>query len=174
MIDPRPLPGEPLPLDLLNTVWMEDGERRDLLTDEAGARVFLDGHGFDAPADAPARRALREAREAIRTWLSDPDSPTARHAVNTVLAKGSQRPVLGPRGAEVEVDAAAAWRVPWICTAAMVTLLETRADRIRGCANPDCVLWFLDTSRPGTRRWCSMAACGNRDKAVRHGRTSHR
>jgi predicted RNA-binding Zn ribbon-like protein len=55
----------------------------------------------------------------------------------------------------------------------MVTLLETRADRIRGCANPECVLWFLDTSRPGTRRWCSMASCGNRDKAVRHGR-SHR
>lgn len=174
MHDPRPLLGEPLPLDLVNTVWVEGGERGDLLADEAGARVFLDAHGFDAPADAAARRALREAREALRTWLAGRDSPTAKHAVNAVLARGSQRPLLGPGGAEVEVDAPAAWRVPWLCAAALVPLLETRADRIRGCANPECVLWFLDTSRPGTRRWCLMATCGNRDKAVRHGRTSHR
>jgi predicted RNA-binding Zn ribbon-like protein len=173
VIDPRPLLGEPLPLDLLNTTWLAGDELEDLLADEAGARIFLDAHGFDAPVDAAARRALRETREALRTLLSDPSSPTARHGVNTVLAKGSQRPLLGPGGVEVEVDAAASWRVPWICTAAMVTLVETRADRIRRCANPDCVLWFEDTSRPGTRRWCSMAACGNRDKAIRHGR-SHR
>jgi predicted RNA-binding Zn ribbon-like protein len=172
-VDPRPLLGEPLPLDLLNTTWISGDELEDLLLDEAGARIFLDAHGFDAPVDAAARRALRETREALRTLLSDPSSPTARHGVNAVLAKGSQRPLLGPGGVEVEVDAAASWRVPWICTAAMVTLVETRADRIRRCANPDCVLWFLDTSRPGTRRWCSMAACGNRDKAIRHGR-SHR
>jgi len=70
-VDPRPLLGEPLPLDLLNTTWIAGGELRDLLTDEAGARIFLDGHGFDAPTDAAARRALRETREAIRTWLSD-------------------------------------------------------------------------------------------------------
>ena len=170
-MDPRPLLGEPLPLDLLNTTWMTDGGLQDLLTDEDGARTFLDAHGFDAPADAPARRALRETREALRALLADRDSPTARHSVNAVLARGSQRPRLGPRGIDVEIDAAAAWRAPWVCAAALITLLETRADRIRRCANPDCVLWFLDTSRPGTRRWCSMAACGNRDKAARHGRT---
>jgi predicted RNA-binding Zn ribbon-like protein len=168
--DPRPLLGEPLPLDLINTTWMSGDGLQDLLADEAGARIFLDAHGFDAPVDAAARRALREAREALRAFLSDRDSPTARHGVNAVLARGSQRPLLSSSGIEIEVAAAAAWRVPWLCAASMLTLLETRADRIRGCANPDCVLWFLDTSRPGTRRWCSMAACGNRDKAVRHGR----
>jgi len=172
-VDPRPLLGEPLPLDLLNTTWMIDGGLQDLLTDERGARIFLDGHGFDAPADAAARRALRDTREALRTLLSDPASATARHGVNAVLKRGARRPLLGPDGIEVDVEAVASWRVPWICAAAMVDLLETRADRVRGCANPDCVLWFLDTSRPGTRRWCSMAACGNRDKAIRHGR-SHR
>jgi predicted RNA-binding Zn ribbon-like protein len=169
--DPRPLLGEPLPLDLLNTTWMSGDALQDLLLDAEGARIFLDAHGFDAPADAAARRALRETREVLRAFLSDRDSATARHAVNAVLARGAQRPLLSPFGVDVEVDAAAAWRVPWVCAAAMVSLLETRADRIRGCANPDCVLWFLDTSRPGTRRWCSMSACGNRDKAIRHGRT---
>jgi predicted RNA-binding Zn ribbon-like protein len=36
--------------------------------------------------------------------------------------------------------------------------------RVRRCANPDCAIFFLDTSRPGTRRWCSMATCGNQAK----------
>jgi predicted RNA-binding Zn ribbon-like protein len=36
--------------------------------------------------------------------------------------------------------------------------------RVRECADPDCSALFLDNSRPGTRRWCSMDACGNRAK----------
>ena len=40
--------------------------------------------------------------------------------------------------------------------------------RIRQCAHPDCVLFFYDTSKNGTRRWHSMATCGNRAKAARH------
>jgi predicted RNA-binding Zn ribbon-like protein len=47
-------------------------------------------------------------------------------------------------------------------------LLETAPDRVKHCQNPDCVLWFFDTTRNGTRRWCSMAVCGNRMKARRH------
>jgi predicted RNA-binding Zn ribbon-like protein len=174
VFDPRPLLGEPLPLDLLNTAWISAGAPQDLLRDEAGTRLFLDGHDFDAPADAAARRALRDAREAMRTWLLDRGSPTARHGLNAVLQRGSERPVVTAGGVTTEVDAAASWRVPWTCAAALVELVETRGGRIRRCANHECVLWFLDTTRPGTRRWCSMAACGNRDKAIRHGRTSHR
>ena len=65
----RPLTGEPLPLDLLNTTWIADGERRDQLADEAGMRSWLDEHGFDAPSDASARRALLDTREALRALL---------------------------------------------------------------------------------------------------------
>lgn len=36
------------------------------------------------------------------------------------------------------------------------------AGRIRECGAADCALLFVDTSRPGRRRWCSTAACGNR------------
>jgi predicted RNA-binding Zn ribbon-like protein len=36
--------------------------------------------------------------------------------------------------------------------------------RIRECASGDCPLVFVDTSRPGARRWCSMERCGNRHK----------
>jgi predicted RNA-binding Zn ribbon-like protein len=39
------------------------------------------------------------------------------------------------------------------------------AGRLRECAAPDCALLFVDTSRPGGRRWCSMELCGSRSKA---------
>lgn len=47
-----------------------------------------------------------------------------------------------------------------------------RTDRLRECGADDCQLLFLDTSRPGNRRWCSMQRCGNRTK-VRSYRTRH-
>jgi predicted RNA-binding Zn ribbon-like protein len=40
--------------------------------------------------------------------------------------------------------------------------------RVRECANSKCLWIFLDESKNGTRRWCSMSACGNRAKAHRH------
>ena len=40
--------------------------------------------------------------------------------------------------------------------------------RVRHCANERCLWLFYDDSKSGTRRWCSMSACGNRAKAHRH------
>ena len=41
-----------------------------------------------------------------------------------------------------------------------------RAQRVRQCADPEGCGWlFLDESRAGTRRWCSMGNCGNRASA---------
>ncbi|OZM72679.1 hypothetical protein CFN78_13700 [Amycolatopsis antarctica] len=45
-----------------------------------------------------------------------------------------------------------------------IELVGERADRLRECRANDCRLLFLDTSRPGARRWCSMQRCGNRNK----------
>ncbi|MET8244603.1 CGNR zinc finger domain-containing protein [Streptomyces sp. NPDC005202] len=42
------------------------------------------------------------------------------------------------------------------------------ADRIRECGAHDCYLLFVDTSRPGRRRWCAMEHCGNREKVRAH------
>lgn len=36
--------------------------------------------------------------------------------------------------------------------------------RIRECAAPECTVLFIDGSRPGKRRWCSMNRCGNKVK----------
>lgn len=42
------------------------------------------------------------------------------------------------------------------------------AQRLRICAAEDCGLLFVDQSRPGTRRWCSMQRCGNLAKVRRY------
>jgi predicted RNA-binding Zn ribbon-like protein len=44
-------------------------------------------------------------------------------------------------------------------------LTEPELARVRQCPLPDgCGRLFLDTTRSRTRRWCSMATCGNRAK----------
>jgi predicted RNA-binding Zn ribbon-like protein len=47
-------------------------------------------------------------------------------------------------------------------------LVGPQLARLRECLNDKCLWLFLDDSKNGTRRWCSMQACGNRAKAHRH------
>ncbi|GAA2421818.1 CGNR zinc finger domain-containing protein [Streptomyces macrosporus] len=73
-------------------------------------------------------------------------------------------------------DGGTGWRRDWGPEATGAQLLSTvardavdlfggpYAHRIRECASDDCHLVFVDTSRPGRRRWCSMERCGNRHK----------
>lgn len=42
--------------------------------------------------------------------------------------------------------------------------------RLRECAGETCTLLYLDTSRAGSRRWCSMEICGSRVKMARYRR----
>jgi predicted RNA-binding Zn ribbon-like protein len=61
-------------------------------------------------------------------------------------------------------------RVLWPVTRSAGDLLVSDSlHRIGQCADDrGCRYLFLDTSRNGSRRWCSMEACGNRAKARRH------
>lgn len=61
-----------------------------------------------------------------------------------------------------------AWRAAWLAADSYLRLLAADPERIRRCANAECILHFFDTSKNGARRWCSMAGCGNRAKAARH------
>jgi predicted RNA-binding Zn ribbon-like protein len=45
-----------------------------------------------------------------------------------------------------------------------------RAARLKRCEGSRCSLLFVDTSRSGRRRWCSMERCGNRAKVAAHRR----
>jgi predicted RNA-binding Zn ribbon-like protein len=56
-------------------------------------------------------------------------------------------------------------RLMWpIIRDAAVFLTSADLSRLRACANPQCRWIFHDGTRSGTRRWCSMAVCGNRAK----------
>ena len=39
---------------------------------------------------------------------------------------------------------------------------------VKKCQNPQCILYFCDTTKNHARRWCSMTACGNRAKVAAH------
>jgi predicted RNA-binding Zn ribbon-like protein len=49
-----------------------------------------------------------------------------------------------------------------------VDVFDAHLDRVRECGADDCPLVFLDLSRAGNRRWCSMQRCGNRHKVRSH------
>lgn len=58
------------------------------------------------------------------------------------------------------------WLLAAIARSAAEIVAEGREAPVRKCAGENCVLYFYDTSRTGRRRWCSMAACGNRSKVA--------
>ena len=158
----RPLTDQPLGIDLLNTRWITAGVFYDLLDHDDLTEAWL----ADRELDPAPRQPLREARDAIAAVIADP----ADHAaLNALLDRGRVRLAVD-EGGRVEHDDVAdpRWRAAWACLRDFVNLREATPDRIRKCANPECVLHFQDVSRTGRRLWCSMTACGNRLKARRH------
>lgn len=43
-------------------------------------------------------------------------------------------------------------------------LCEADPSLVKKCDNPECILFFYDSTRNHRRRWCSMQTCGNRMK----------
>jgi predicted RNA-binding Zn ribbon-like protein len=159
----RPLSGEPLPLDLVNTTW----PGHDVLATRAGHEAWLRENDVRGPSTPAARRTLLHTRETIRTAVGTP-GPAALAALDDILGRGRLRVRASAPGAREALEIEREWRVPWLAVRRLVELLDEHPDRVRNCANPDCPFWFLDTTRSGTRRWCSMTVCGNRLKARRH------
>ncbi len=113
------------------------------------------------PADADLAsfsRALREAHAHIR--LRPGQEPSQGFVTDFSPLPDEQ------------ARAAASWLLVWplspIVVSAAELLLRGDLKRVRRCANDLCGWIFLDTSKNGSRRWCSMTSCGNRAKARRH------
>ncbi len=58
------------------------------------------------------------------------------------------------------------WLLAAVARSGAEIIAEGTRARLRLCANPHCGLFFYDNSRTRRRRWCSMAACGNRSKVA--------
>jgi hypothetical protein len=168
----RPVSGEPLALDLVNTTWPGSEGWHDVLANRSGHEEWLRENDLPGPSSAAARRALLQARDTISAALESP-GPAALTALDGILGRGHLCIRATESGAREEIEVEPEWRVPWLAVRGLLRLLDEHPARVRKCANPDCPFWFLDTTRSGTRRWCSMNVCGNRLKARRHYERQH-
>ena len=117
------------------------------------------------------QRALRELFQAVSTGESVP--PMAIHVINRAQSFGSWSTRLAADGATIRMERTltgpgALPALASVAAAAGVVATRVPAERLRRCASPDCARWFVDSSKGGRRRWCSMATCGNRAKAARY------
>lgn len=99
---------------------------------------------------------------------SEPGSllgPELLALVNAAAAAVPLAPRLGVDGnREWTLPATGAQLLSTVARDVIDVLTGPYAARVRECESGDCRLVFLDTSRPGNRRWCAMERCGNRSK----------
>jgi predicted RNA-binding Zn ribbon-like protein len=118
--------------------------------------------------DLTAAKTLRQAIwDAAHARAADRRLPAGAVAIiNDAASAPPLVPVLAAGGTTAE------WAPPVRATQVLSTLAREMIDllsgplarRIRECAGDTCPLVFVDSSRPGARRWCSMERCGNRHK----------
>lgn len=130
--------------------------------------------GAERPPGAGQLRDAQALREAVYVSVLaalGPEGPCAvgaeaRRRLNDAAAAAVPTPRLTPSGELV-------WQSADPITATLALIARDALDlvtspallaRVHHCASPTCGALFLDQSRPGTRRWCSMDTCGNRAK----------
>jgi predicted RNA-binding Zn ribbon-like protein len=161
-------------LDFLATLGGRAGNRIERLAAPRDLSRWVAEAGI-AAAPCESRELLddaRELREAIRRLLDcarEGGRPGASdlRLVNDWARSPVAAPQIGPDFARVSVG-------PDPVTGALAHIARESVEfvtgpelaRVRSCAG--CTLLFIDRSRPGTRRWCSMERCGNRNKTARY------
>jgi predicted RNA-binding Zn ribbon-like protein len=159
-------------LDFVATVAKRGLDDREMLVEPANLATWLHVAQLPEPAvdvtpgllsDA---RTLREAIHELTRARVDGRTPD-RAAIGTVNAAaqvGTPAVTLGPDGlTAVPAASAALDQILSIIARDAIDLFSgPYAHRIHACRAPDCSLFFVDRSRPGTRRWCAMAACGEK------------
>ncbi len=113
----------------------------------------------------------RELREAIYdTVQCGLHSRTPKKTTLGVLNKHAAHPSLIPYLSKIGQPPTWNSATPFKAVLSMVArdaidlLSGTQLHRIRECADEHCSILFIDSSRPGKRRWCAMNGCGNKKK----------
>ncbi|GLF97489.1 CGNR zinc finger domain-containing protein [Streptomyces yaizuensis] len=122
-------------------------------------------------AELTAARALRDAVYGITMAriAGRKASVADLSVVNEAAALPPPVPCLTPAGERGWVPGAGGSQLLSAVARDAVELFSgPYAERVRECGAGDCRLLFVDTSRPGRRRWCSMERCGNRHKVRAH------
>jgi predicted RNA-binding Zn ribbon-like protein len=180
--------GNHLALDFLNTRPVQNGEPMELFSDYGALLRWFHAAGLLSPREmanlqrqsgesATARRtleAMRKFRETLRNeilaWEDGADvHRTTVAELNRLLAAHPMLSKLETTGKAPSVELWFKPRRPEdlfapLAHSAAKLFAEGDRKRVRKCGQ--CVLHFYDTSKKGTRRWCSMQLCGNRLKVA--------
>ena len=142
-------------VDFLNTLDVEDD--LDALDADRTWTEWLAEHGLPLPSVQTRRHRSRARvlRDELRAVVAG-EEPEALEFPLTLTLTGRAPRLGGTDGLEEVLGAVA-----------RLGVLEELA-RVKICPADDCRWAFYDTSRNGSRQWCSMAVCGNRAKARAH------
>ena len=184
--------GQPA-IDFTNTVGSRGGEPEEHLRTFGDVIAWAEARRLLGRADA-ARLRRRAARRPAAARAAMAQALVLREALYRVIAAvaaGHQAPdedlaivnghlrdtlsrlrLTPTRGglaltAPGDHDALGAPIFGSVARAAADLLTSGAIGRVRACADPGCAWLFLDTTRSGTRRWCTMQSCGNRAKVRR-------
>jgi predicted RNA-binding Zn ribbon-like protein len=144
--------------------WASQAQLPDRAAISSGPRV--------GPAALRHIRAVREQLFAVFHAIArgDPMPPDTLFRLGNVLHDCQAKRRLSVEGAEARWTWRASTRsteyllYPVLTTAVELLTSDSRA-LVRQCEAVDCGWLFLDRSNARKRRWCSMADCGNRNKA---------
>jgi predicted RNA-binding Zn ribbon-like protein len=181
MITEVSTPSERLELvrGFVNTFEAETGV--DELRTREGLTGWLASRGL-VPGAVPASRAdvarARELREALRDLLvANAGGPSPAAAWETIDRQARRSRVglrFDERGGALRPEAAGVdGALGELVAAVAAAMADGSWARLKACLADDCRWAFVDRSRNGSRRWCDMRVCGNREKArafrARHG-----
>jgi predicted RNA-binding Zn ribbon-like protein len=158
----------------VNTVDLQDGPEE--LSDPNTLKAWLVANGLlDAsqPVDAPDLRHAIALREAIRAVIGANSGskvyPVDIATLNEAAAKSGLRMRFGADGRpRLEPEASGVVAALGRIVATMYAAMEDEDwTRLKLCSSQSCRWAFFDRSKNHSSRWCTMASCGNREKARR-------
>ena len=175
-------------LDFLNTRPVQDGHAIERLPDfKAVLRWFraanllnsrefarLESRWADEAGVEETANSIRQFRERLRREVLAWEAGSAIKSsiideLNCLMTDCPMRTKLGMRNGVPVTQTWFQLQKPEDLLAPLAhggARLFTAADRTRVRKCHQCVLHFLDSSKKGTRRWCSMQLCGNRRKVA--------
>ena len=178
-----------LALKLINTETLDRGKRRDALAspkalahwwEEACKQYpnecFIERAGGPVAWTSELLEAVKTLRAALRTLLTHVVEWHAAEQedlkpINEILSMGYSALERTEQGS---VTAAMHLRDPEqgnvlvpIALSALRLFTESDWRRLHQCKHDRCIVFFYDTTKSGTRRWCSPA-CMNRARSIQH------
>lgn len=180
--------GNHVALDFLNTRPVQNGEAVELLPDfDALLRWFQTADLLSSREAASLRQqwgksaraqklveTMRELREGLRkeVFAIEHSGTVHRSALDELNHLMKEHPMLTRLKTSGGRSTTELWFDPRrpedlfapLAYGAATLFANVDPSRVRKCGQ--CVLHFYDTSKKGTRRWCSMQLCGNRLKVA--------